>query len=51
MRSILTEIEGELRRTAKTEEPVAPDLSGLDVDLPNTQIEIYLLLDDSFPKH
>ncbi|MGK3125917.1 DUF262 domain-containing protein [Candidatus Pantoea formicae] len=32
MRSILTEIEGELRRKAKTEEPVAPDLSGLDVD-------------------
>ncbi|HBX7143332.1 TPA: DUF262 domain-containing protein [Klebsiella pneumoniae] len=32
MRSMLTEIEGELRRSVKTEEPVSPDLSSLDID-------------------
>jgi uncharacterized protein with ParB-like and HNH nuclease domain len=32
MRSMLTELEGELRRTVKTEEPVVPNLSSLDID-------------------
>lgn len=32
MRSMLTELEGELRRSVKTEEPVAPNLSSLDID-------------------
>ncbi|MEX2990148.1 DUF262 domain-containing protein [Serratia fonticola] len=32
MRSMLTELEGELRRSVKTEEPVVPDLSNLDID-------------------
>ncbi|WP_313457863.1 DUF262 domain-containing protein [Pseudomonas sp.] len=32
MRSLLTELEGALRRTVKCEEPVSPDLSSLDID-------------------
>ena len=32
IRSILTELEGHLRTTVRTEEPVLPDLSQLDVD-------------------
>lgn len=32
MRSMLTELEGELRRQVKTEEPVVPNLSNLDID-------------------
>ncbi|ELI8237245.1 DUF262 domain-containing protein [Yersinia enterocolitica] len=32
IRSMLTELEGELRRQVKTEEPVVPNLSSLDID-------------------
>jgi len=32
MRSMLTELEGELRRLVKTEEPVVPNLFNLDID-------------------
>lgn len=32
MRSMLTELEGELRRSVKTEEPVVPNLCSLDID-------------------
>lgn len=32
MRAVLTEIEGYLRASVHTEEPIVPDLSGLDVD-------------------
>ncbi len=48
-RMLLTELEGWLRMSKRTEEPVIPDLSGLDIDhiLPQSWYEYWALPDGS----
>lgn len=50
MRALLTELEGELRKTRRTEEPVVPDLTALDIDhiLPRSWMEYWPLSDGTF---
>ena len=49
MRSVLTELEAELRVTVRSEEPVIPDLANLDIDhiLPRSWFAHWSLLDGS----